>query len=132
MIELEKKESIYHLNMNAGENRWNTTFVRQFAEALDEIEKDEGPGALVTSSKDPKFFSNGLDLDWMQDPEGHPEGGDREVFGEEFMHLMGRIITRQPIIGNFIWPRIVFCHIMSLNFYISKPLPCSSFSFLSK
>ena len=34
MIELEKKESIYHLSMNAGENRWNTTFVRQFAEAL--------------------------------------------------------------------------------------------------
>ena len=70
MIELEKKESLYHLCMNAGENRWNTTFVREFAEALDEIEKDEGPGALVTSSKDPKFFSNGLDLDWMQDPEG--------------------------------------------------------------
>ena len=93
MIELEKKESIYHLCMNAGENRWNTTFVRKFAEALDEIEKDEGPGALVTSSKDPKFFSNGLDLDWIQNPECHPEGGDREVFGEEFMFLMGRIIT---------------------------------------
>ena len=60
---------------------------------MDEIEKDEGPGALVTSSKDPKFFSNGLDLDWMQNPESHPEGGDREVFGEEFMFLMGRIIT---------------------------------------
>ena len=93
MIELEKKESIYHLCMNAGENRWNTTFVRQFAEALDEIEKDEGPGALVTSSKDPKFFSNGLDLDWMQNPEDYPESGDREVFGEEFMYLMGRFIT---------------------------------------
>ena len=93
MIELEKKESIYHLLMIAGENRWNTSFVRQFAETLDEIEKDEGPGALVTSSKDPKFFSNGLDLDWMQNPESHPEGGDREVFGEEFMFLMGRIIT---------------------------------------
>jgi enoyl-CoA hydratase/carnithine racemase len=54
VIELEKKESIYHLFMNAGENRWNTSFVRKFAEALDEIEKDEGPGALVTSSKYPK------------------------------------------------------------------------------
>ena len=79
--------------MNAGENRWNTSFVRKFAEALDEIEKDEGPGALITSSNDPKFFSNGLDLDWMQDPEKYSEGGDREVFGQEFMYLMGRIIT---------------------------------------
>ena len=93
MIELEKKDSIYHLSMNAGENRWNTSFVREFAKALDEIEKDEGPGALITSSNDPKFFSNGLDLDWMQDPEKYPEGGAREVFGEEFMYLMGRIIT---------------------------------------
>ena len=65
MIELEKKESIYFLSMNAGENRWNTSFVRKFSEALDEIEKDKGPGALITSSQDPKFFSNGLDLDWM-------------------------------------------------------------------
>ena len=93
MIELEKKESIYFLSMNAGENRWNTSFVREFAKALDEIEKDEGPGALITSSKDPKFFSNGLDLDWFKSPESHPQGGDREVFGEKFMYLMGRMIT---------------------------------------
>ncbi len=101
MIELQKKESIYFLTMDAGENRWNTTFVKEFSKALDEIEKDEGPGALITSSKDPKFFSNGLDLEWMQAPEKHPEGGDREVFGEEFMFLMGRIITLSiPTICN--------------------------------
>ena len=93
MIELEKKESIYFLTMDAGENLWNTTFVREISEVLDEIENDEGPGALITSSKNPKFFSNGLDLDWMQAPESHPDGGDREVFGEEFMYLMGRFIT---------------------------------------
>ena len=93
MITLEKKDSIYYLTMDAEENRWNTTFVRDIAEALDEIENDEGPGALITSSRNPKFFSNGLDLDWMQSPENHPDGGDREVFGEEFMFLMGRVIT---------------------------------------
>ena len=79
--------------MDAEENRWNTTFVREISKALDEIENDEGPGALITSSTNPKFFSNGLDLDWMQAPENHPEGGDKEVFGEEFMYLMGRFIT---------------------------------------
>ena len=93
MITLEKKDSIYYLTMDSEENRWNTTFVRDIAEALDEIENDEGPGALVTSSTNPKFFSNGLDLDWMQSPENHLDGGDREVFGEEFMFLMGRVIT---------------------------------------
>ena len=93
MINLEKKESIYFLTMDAGENRWNTTFVREFSKALDEVEKDDGPGALITTSSDSKFFSNGLDLDWIQSPSDFPERGDREVFGEEFMYLMGRIIT---------------------------------------
>ena len=79
--------------MNAGENRWNTSFVREFSNALDEVESDDGPGALVTSSTDEKFFSNGLDLDWVKNPEKYPQNGDREVFGEEFMYLMGRMIT---------------------------------------
>ena len=72
MIKLEKKESTYFLIMDSEENRWNTTFVREIARALDEIENDEGPGALITSSTNPKFFSNGLDLDWMQAPENYP------------------------------------------------------------
>ena len=29
----------------------------------------------------------------MRSPDTHPEGGDREPFGTEFMYLMGRIIT---------------------------------------
>ena len=41
MIKLEKKESIYFLTMDAEENRWNTTFVREISEDLDEIEKDD-------------------------------------------------------------------------------------------
>ncbi len=93
MIKLEKRESIYFLTMDADENRWNTTFVREIADVLDEVENDEGPGALITSSANTKFFSNGLDLDWIQSPESHQNGGDREVFGKEFMYLMGRMIT---------------------------------------
>jgi len=48
LIELEKEGSIYTLTMDAGENRWNTTFVREFSAALDQVEQDDGPGALVT------------------------------------------------------------------------------------
>ena len=79
--------------MDAGENRWNTTFVREFSAALDQVEQDDGPGALVTRATDPKFFSNGLDLDWVQSPEAHPEGGDREPFGREFMYLICLLYT---------------------------------------
>ena len=93
MIQLERDADVFVLTMDAGENRWNTTFVRALSEAFDEIESSEGPAALVTTSSDPKFFSNGLDLDWVMKPDAHPEGGDREVFGQEFMALMARIMT---------------------------------------
>ena len=64
MIELEREGNVFVLTMNDGENRWNTTFVREYAKALDEVEASTGPAALVTRSSDPKFYSNGLDLEW--------------------------------------------------------------------
>ena len=93
MIDLEREGDVFTLTMDAGENRWNTTFVRDIAKALDEVEASTGAAALVTASANEKFFSNGLDLDWVAAPADHPEGGDRAVFGDEFMALMGRIIT---------------------------------------
>lgn len=93
MIDLDRQGDVFTLTMNAGENRWNTTFVRALSEALDEVEASTGPAAMVTLSANQKFFSNGLDLDWVAAAEDHPQGGDRQVFGDEFMQLMGRIIT---------------------------------------
>ena len=92
MIQIEHHNDIAILTMDAGENRWNTTFVRAFAAALDEIEASDSVNVLVTQSSDPKFFSNGLDLEWRASDGDHP-GGDRDAFGAEFMGLMGRVIT---------------------------------------
>ncbi len=95
MIELERHDNVFVLTMTEGENRWNTTFTRAWANALDEVEASDGPAAMVTVSGNEKFFSNGLDLDWLSanDPD-HP-GGDRDAFGAEFMNVMGRIMTLQ-------------------------------------
>lgn len=92
MINLDREGDVFVLTMDDGENRWNTTFVRAFAAALDEVEQSEGPAALVTTSSTEKFFSNGLDLEWRAS-EGEHRGGDRDAFGPEFMQLMSRIIT---------------------------------------
>ena len=92
MIELERHDAVFVLTMVDDENRWNTSFVREFAKALDEVEASEGAAALVTMSAHDKFFSNGLDLEWISS-EGEHRGGDRKTFGAEFMELMGRIIT---------------------------------------
>jgi Delta3-Delta2-enoyl-CoA isomerase len=93
MIELTRTGDVFTLTMNAGENRWNTTFVRAFADTLDEVAASTGAAALVTTSASEKFFSNGLDLDWVRDPAAHPAAGDRAPFADEFMKLMARIIT---------------------------------------
>ncbi len=92
MIEIERQGNVFVLTMNAGENRWNTNFVRAFDARLDEVLASEGPAALVTASANEKFFSNGLDLDWRRG-EGDGEGGDKSVFAKEFMALMARLIT---------------------------------------
>lgn len=92
MIDLQREGEVFVLTMDDDENRWNTTFVRAFSKALDEVESSEGAASLVTTSSSAKFFSNGLDLEWRMS-EGEHRGGDRDAFGAEFMTLMGRIIT---------------------------------------
>ncbi len=92
MINLTREGSVFTLTLNDGENRWNTTFTRAVAKAIDEVEASTGPAALVTTSSNEKFFSNGLDLAWIQSS-GEHGGGDRTVFADEFMKLMGRLIT---------------------------------------
>jgi enoyl-CoA hydratase/carnithine racemase len=97
MIDISQEGAIHTLLMNAGENRWNLAFVRAFSAALDAVEaalaRDDGPAALVTASADPKFFSNGLDLDWIGGLAEHDPDGERAAFSDEFMKLMARLIT---------------------------------------
>jgi enoyl-CoA hydratase/carnithine racemase len=63
------------LRLTAGENRLNPASLDAIEAALDELELGEGPGALVLTGEG-KFFSNGLDLDWMATA---PPGGAEDV-----------------------------------------------------
>ena len=93
MLDLTRDGDVFTLTMTAGENRWNTTFVRALAGVLDDVEASTGPAALVTTSASGKFYSNGLDLDWVHNPEAHPAAGAPGPFADEFMKLMARLIT---------------------------------------
>jgi Delta3-Delta2-enoyl-CoA isomerase len=65
MIDVAKDGDVFVLTMNAGENRFNRGFVDALNAALDEVEACDGPAAMVTTGGTEKFYSNGLDLDWM-------------------------------------------------------------------
>ena len=47
-----------------GDNRFHPDWIDQVHAKLDEVESHEGPAALVTTSAG-KFFSNGLDTEWL-------------------------------------------------------------------
>ena len=64
MIDLERDGDVWVLRMDAGENRFSMEVLDRFNAALDQVEAADGPGALVTTGAG-KFYSNGLDLDWM-------------------------------------------------------------------
>lgn len=64
VIDLGFEDGVYVLRMQSGENRFNRDFLEALNAALDQVEESTEPAALVTVGEG-KFYSNGLDLDWM-------------------------------------------------------------------
>ncbi len=86
MIELESEGDVRILRMRDGENRFNRPFVDAVHAALDEVAAVEGPVALVTVGEG-KFFSNGLDLDWM-----NAEGSADTAFIGDVHRMLLRVL----------------------------------------
>ncbi|GAA3157201.1 enoyl-CoA hydratase/isomerase family protein [Blastococcus jejuensis] len=64
MPTLDRSDDVFVLDLGDTENRFHPEWIAAVDAALDEVEKAEGPRALVTAATG-KFFSNGLDLDWL-------------------------------------------------------------------
>jgi enoyl-CoA hydratase/carnithine racemase len=64
MPSLERREDVFVLNLGSDENRFNPEWLTAVEECLDEVERAARPRALVTTATG-KFWSNGLDLEWM-------------------------------------------------------------------
>ncbi|MEV7865527.1 enoyl-CoA hydratase-related protein [Streptomyces sp. NPDC088124] len=66
MPSLDRQDTVFVLDLGDGdgENRFHPDWVTAVGAALDEVEQAEGPRALVTAATG-KFWSNGLDLDWL-------------------------------------------------------------------
>src|SRR5215831_8452886 len=95
MFDLTRHETVYVLTMNAGENRFNATSIAALNRALDEVENDKGASALVTTGTG-KFYSNGLDLDWI----GSPDCTDRPAFIADVQRLLARVLGfPRPIVA---------------------------------
>jgi Delta3-Delta2-enoyl-CoA isomerase len=64
LIELDREGDVFVLRMQGGENRFSLDWLDGVNAALDRVTATDGPVALVTTG-DGKFYSNGMDLDWL-------------------------------------------------------------------
>lgn len=75
------------LTLGEDENRFHPDRLRSVNAALDEVEAADGPKAVVTTGTG-KFYSNGLDLDFMTANPDAAEANLREVHA-----LFARVLT---------------------------------------
>jgi enoyl-CoA hydratase/carnithine racemase len=72
MPTLDRHDTVFVLDLGDTENRFHPDWLAAVDAALDEVEGIDGPRALVTAATG-KFFSNGLDLDWLSAHADHHE-----------------------------------------------------------
>ena len=89
LVDLRREGSVCVLTMRSGENRFNRAFLDALAAAVGEVEATDGPAAIVTVGEEEKFYSNGLDLDWLLG-EGQSEGPG---FVRDFLRFLGRMLA---------------------------------------
>ena len=88
MLDIERNGDVHILHLRNGENRFNRGSLDAINGALDKIEAADDPTAMVVTGEG-KFFSNGLDLDWLTGD------GASEVdkFLAHFELLFARVLT---------------------------------------
>ena len=86
MIDVSRDGDVFVLRVDAGENRFTPDTLRDWNEALDEVAAAEGPKALVTTGTG-KFYSNGLDLDYMLSSDDPPS------YLKQVLDVMARILV---------------------------------------
>lgn len=90
MPSLQRNGEVFVLDLGDDENRFDPPWVGAVTALLDEVAAAEGRRALVTTAGG-KFWSNGLDLDWMG---GHPEQAGPFVDG---VHALFARVLSLPV-----------------------------------
>ena len=95
-FDLERQDNVFILTMDEDDNRFNETSLARLNVMLDEVEAFDGPSALVTTGVG-KFYSNGLDLDWVMSGEAAWSFAELAVHTQR---LFARTLTfRRPTVA---------------------------------
>jgi enoyl-CoA hydratase/carnithine racemase len=75
MTSLDRRGGVFVLTLGDDENRFHPDRLSAINAALDEVESTSGPKAVVTTGAG-KFYSNGLDLDFMS---ANPDAAEKNL-----------------------------------------------------
>ncbi len=92
---LERSGDVIVLDMGDGEKRFNPTSIAAMNAVLDDVDAMIAAGdqiAMVTTGND-KFFTNGIDLDWMFGPEAQATPDTIPDFIASMMQLWARVLS---------------------------------------
>jgi enoyl-CoA hydratase/carnithine racemase len=84
---LDRHDDVFVLDLGDTENRFSPDWLASVEAALQEVERADGPRALVTAATG-KFFSNGLDLDWL-----FAHAGQHEDYVVRVHQLLARVLA---------------------------------------
>ncbi|GAA4158104.1 enoyl-CoA hydratase-related protein [Actinomadura keratinilytica] len=87
MPELRNDGPVFVLDLGGDENRLSPDWIGAVHGHLDSVVDRSGPAALITTGRG-KFFSNGLDLDWLG---AHPE--ELLPYVERVHGLLARVLS---------------------------------------
>ena len=87
MPALDRHDDVFILDIGDTENRFHPDWLASVNDLLDEVENAEGPRTLVTAATG-KFFSNGLDLDWLS-----AHSGDASQYLSAVHELLARVLA---------------------------------------
>ena len=88
-IHLTREGDVFVVRYDNGENRFRPDTLSEWHAALDEVEGAGNPAALVTTGTG-KFYSNGLDLEWLL---GTATEEERADYIPAVLGLMARILV---------------------------------------
>jgi enoyl-CoA hydratase/carnithine racemase len=89
VIDLSREGDVFVLRFDVPENRFRPESLEAWRKALDEVEAAGSPAALVTTGTG-KFYSNGLDLEWLL---GQADEATRKTYIPNVLALMARVLT---------------------------------------
>ncbi|MGM0452931.1 MAG: enoyl-CoA hydratase/isomerase family protein [Thermodesulfobacteriota bacterium] len=100
LVTWEKSDTIARVAMTNGENRQNLDFANEMNRVLEEVKADPAVTALILTSSDPKYWSLGVDVDWIG--QQMQAGANDQI--KAFMYGMNAVFTQLllypvPVIG---------------------------------